>query len=81
MVVDHLTKMAHFIPCNKLIIDEKVAKLLLDHVFLYHGLPKNIIFDRGPQFASKFWKKFFELSGEKVKLFSVFHPQIDGETK
>jgi hypothetical protein len=54
------------------------AKLFLDHVFQYLGLPKYIIFYRGLQFASKFWKKFFELLGVKVKLWSTFHPQIDG---
>ncbi len=81
VVVDHFTKMTHFIPCNKSIIDKKTIKLFLDHVFCYHGLPEDIIFYRGPQFASKFWKRFFELLGVKVKLSSTFHPQIDGQMK
>jgi hypothetical protein len=47
-------KMTHFIPCNKSIIGEKTAKLFIDHVFRYHGLPEDIVFGHGPQFASKF---------------------------
>jgi hypothetical protein len=57
------------------------AKLFLDHVFQYHSLLKYIIFDHGLQFASKFWKKLFELLGMKLKLSSTFHPQTNGQTK
>jgi hypothetical protein len=52
VVVDHFMKMAHFIPCNKSIIGGK-NKLFLNHVFCYHGLPENIIYNCGPQYASK----------------------------
>jgi hypothetical protein len=54
VMVDHLTKMVHFILCTKIIIGEGTTKLFLDYVFQYHGLPKDIIYDREPQFASKF---------------------------
>jgi hypothetical protein len=47
VVVDCLTKMAHFIPCAKTITSEGTTKLFLDHVFGYHGLPKDIISDHG----------------------------------
>jgi len=79
MVVDRLTKMADFIPCNKSIIGEKTIKLFLDHVFRYHGLLENIVFYCGRQFASKFWKRLFELLNVKVKLPSTFHPKINGQ--
>jgi hypothetical protein len=48
MVVDHLIKMVHFIMCTKTITNKKTTKLFFDHVFLYHGLFENIIFDHGP---------------------------------
>jgi hypothetical protein len=54
VVVDCVTRMAHFIPCNKSLTGEKTIKLFLDHVFRYHGFSKDIIFNRAPQFASKF---------------------------
>jgi hypothetical protein len=78
VVVDHLTKMVHFIWCTRTIISKGTTKLFLDHVFRYHGLFEDIIFDNGPQFASKFLKQLFELLGVKVKS-STFHPQIDGQ--
>jgi hypothetical protein len=52
--VDHLTKMVHFIPCNKSITGERTTKSFFDHVFWYHGIFEDIISNRGPQFASKF---------------------------
>ncbi len=79
MVVNRLTKMVDFIPCNKPIIGEKTIKLFLDHVFRYHGLLENMVFYRGRQFASKFWKRLFELLNVKVKLPSTFHPKINGQ--
>jgi hypothetical protein len=54
MMMDHLTKMVHLIPCTKVITSGGTTKLFLNHVFRYHGLPKDIIYDHGPQFASKF---------------------------
>jgi hypothetical protein len=48
VVVDHLMKMVHFISCTKTITGEGTTKLFLDHVFWYHGLSKDIIFDCGP---------------------------------
>jgi hypothetical protein len=51
--VDRLMKIIHFILCTKTITSERTTKLILDHVFWYHGLFEGIIFDRGPQFASK----------------------------
>jgi len=49
VVVDHLTKKVHFIPCNEIIIGENITKLFFDHVFRYQGLPKDIIFNHEPQ--------------------------------
>jgi hypothetical protein len=48
VMVDHLTKMVHFIPYNKTRINEKITKLIFYHVFQYHGPPENIIFDHRP---------------------------------
>jgi hypothetical protein len=74
VVVDYLTKMIHFIPYTKTIINERTTMSFLDHVFQYHGLPNDIIFYCGLQFAFKFPKRFFELLNMKVKLSSTFHP-------
>jgi hypothetical protein len=73
MVVDHIVKMVQFIPYNKSIIGEKATKVLFDHVFRYHGFPRDFNPDYGLQFASKFLKWFFKLLSVKMKLSSTFH--------
>jgi hypothetical protein len=47
VVVDHFMNIVHFIPCTKIIIGKGTTKLFLDHIFRYHGLPQDIIFDHG----------------------------------
>ncbi len=54
VVVDRLTKMAHFTPCSKSITVEETTQLILDEIVQLHGLPKGIVSNRGPQFTSKF---------------------------
>jgi hypothetical protein len=81
VVVDRLTKMAHFIPCKKTSSSEDTAKLFLDNVYRYHGLPDDIVSDRGTQFVSRFWRSLFEALKVDIKLSSAFHPQTDGQTE
>jgi len=81
VVVDRLTKMAHFVPCNKTITGKAMARLFLENVYKYHGLPNDIIFDRGTQFTSKFWQSLFKILQVKINLSSAYHPQTDGQTE
>jgi transposase InsO family protein len=80
VVVDRLTKMAHFIPCTKTIVREETTKLFLDNIYLIHGLPNDIILDKGTQFTSNFWRGLFQLLGVKINLSTTYHPQTDGQT-
>lgn len=57
-VVDRFSKAAHFILLPKLPSARKAAQVMVDHVFLIHGLPTDFVSDRGPQFASQFWGEF-----------------------
>jgi transposase InsO family protein len=75
VMVDRLTKMAHFTPCSKSITAKETAQLILDGIVRLHGLPEEIVSDRGPQFASKFWHRLFELLGVDIRLSSAFHPE------
>jgi transposase InsO family protein len=79
VMVDRFTKMAHFTPCSKSIMIEETTQLILDGIVRLHGLPEEIVSDRGPQFASKFWRRLFELLGVDIRLFSAFHPETDGQ--
>ncbi|KAL2085065.1 hypothetical protein ACEWY4_020583 [Coilia grayii] len=73
--------MAHFVPLPKLPTAKDTAQAVQYHVFRLHGLPKDIVTDRGPQFTSTFWKEFCHLLGATVSLTSGFHPQSNGQTE
>uniref|UniRef100_A0A8C1BM78 Gypsy retrotransposon integrase-like protein 1 n=1 Tax=Cyprinus carpio carpio TaxID=630221 RepID=A0A8C1BM78_CYPCA len=60
-VVDRFSKAVHFIPLPKLPSARETATIVLDHVFRIHGLPVNVVSDRGPQFVSRFWTEFWRL--------------------
>jgi transposase InsO family protein len=81
VVVNRLTKMAHFTPCSKSIMVEETIQSILDGIIRLHGLPKEIVSDRGPQFASKFWRHLFKLLGVDIRQSSAFHPETNGQTR
>ena len=81
VVVDRLTKMAHFIPCKKTSSSEDTIRLFLDNVYRYHGLLDDIVSDRGTQFVSKFWRSLFDILKVEIKLSSAFYTQTDGQTE
>uniref|UniRef100_A0A8C1NZE8 Gypsy retrotransposon integrase-like protein 1 n=1 Tax=Cyprinus carpio TaxID=7962 RepID=A0A8C1NZE8_CYPCA len=80
-VVDRFSKATHFIPLPKLPSAKETAVAVIDHVFRIHGLPTDVVSDRGPQFVSKFWREFCKLLGATVSLSSGFHPQSNGQTE
>ena len=80
-VVDRYTKMAHFLPCTKTISSQETANLILREIFRLHGLPDDIVSDRGPQFISMFWKYLLKNLGISLKLSTSYHPQTDGQTE
>ncbi|KAI2647543.1 Transposon Tf2-9 polyprotein [Labeo rohita] len=80
-VVDRFSKAAHFIPLPKLPSAKETAVTVVDHVFRLHGLPTDVVSDRGPQSVSKFWQEFCKLLGATVSLSSGFHPQTNGQTE
>lgn len=74
-VVDQFSKMAYFVALNKLPLAKETAQLMLEHIFHLHGLPMDVVSDRGPQFSSAFWREFCSLIGAWSSLASEFHPQ------
>lgn len=80
-VVDRFSKMVHLIPLKKLPSAKEMGEILAREVFRLHGLPSNIVSDRGPQFVSRFWREFCSLLGISISLSSGFHPQTDGQTE
>ncbi len=55
---DRFSKAVHFVPLPKLPSAKETAQLVIDHIFRIHGLPVDVVSDRGPQFVSRFWQEF-----------------------
>lgn len=81
VVVDRLTKMAHYIPVTKTIKTKNLAKMLIREVIRYHGLPSSIITDRGSLFTSEYYSSLCYALKIKKKTSTAFHPQTDGQTE
>ena len=81
VVVDRLTMFSHIIPVKSTYSAEDYAKIFIDETVCRHGIPLSIISDRGAQLKSRFWRSFQERLGTKVKLSTIFHPQIDGQAE
>ena len=81
VVVDRLTKSAHFIPIRKTFSISKLAELFQREIVRLHGTPTAIISDRDPRFTSRFWKGLQKAWGTRLKLSTAFHPQTDGQSE
>lgn len=81
VVVDRLSKYAHFIPCSSSITAEGVAKLFLNHIWKLHGVPRSIITDRDPKFVSAFWRAFMSKLNIEHNMTTANHPEADGQTE
>ena len=77
VVVDHLTKYAHFIALSHPIIASTVAKTFLENIQKLHGTPKVIVSDCDPIFTSHFWKDLFSCLGAQLAHSSSYNPQLD----
>lgn len=81
VVVDKLTKYAHFIPLKHPYNANKVAELFVDYVYKLHGMPSSLVSDRDPIFTSNFWQAVFKATGTQLKLSTANHPETDGQTE
>jgi len=81
VVIDRLTKMSHFIPCSKDLDARQFANLFMREIVRLHGLPHDIITDRGTLFTSELWKETTKELGIERRLSTAFHPQTDGQTE
>ena len=80
-MVDRFSKMVHFAPLPKLPSAAETADLLVSQVVRLHGIPQDIVSDRGPQFTSRVWQPFCRGIGAMVSLSSGYHPQTNGQAE
>jgi len=81
VIVDRLSKYAHFVSLSHPYTAMTVAQAYLDHAYKLHGAPESIVSDRDQIFMSTFWTELVKLLGTKLKPSIAYHPQTDGQTK
>ena len=81
VIVDRLTKCAHFVPIKKTFSLDKLSQIYIKEIIRLHGTPVSIVSDRDPRFISKFWKSLHATLGTKLSFSSAHHPQIDGQSE
>lgn len=74
VVIDRLTKVVHFIPVKTTYRSNKLAELYMAMIVCLHGVPKNIVSDKGAQFTSRFWKSLHEALGTRLNFSTTYHP-------
>eukprot|EP00253_Pinus_taeda_P022681 PITA_22681 len=81
VVVDRLSKYAHFCSLPHPFTPTLIAQSFIDQISKLHGMPTSILFDHDPVFTSNFWQELFWLQGTQLQLSTSYHPQTDGQTE
>jgi hypothetical protein len=81
VIVDRLSKQAHFVSTYSKVDAPRVATLFYKEVYHLYRLPQSIISDRDIRFTSHFWQSLFQIVGIKFNMSTGFHPQTDGQTE
>ncbi|KAI5348622.1 hypothetical protein L3X38_001509 [Prunus dulcis] len=81
VIMDRLTKSAHFLPIKETYSLTRLAKLFVDEIVRLHGAPVSIVSDRDARFTSRFWKCLQKAMGTRLQFSTAFHPQTDGQSE
>ncbi|KAM0044050.1 putative nucleotidyltransferase, Ribonuclease H [Helianthus debilis subsp. tardiflorus] len=81
VIVDNLTKSAHFLPIREKDNTSKLDEIYMREIVARHGVPLSIISDRDGRFVSRSWQSFQEEFGSQLNLSTAFHPQTDGKSE
>jgi len=81
VIVDRLTKLAHFIPINISFPVSQLAEIYIRDIVKLHGVLSSIVSDRDLRFTSRFWKSLQEALGSELRLSLAYHPQTDGQSE
>jgi len=81
VIVDQFTKIIRLKTMTTNISSEGIAEIYKNEIWKLHRIPRKILSDRGPQFASKFMEELMRALGTKRQLSIAYHPQTDGQTE
>ncbi|GKB17201.1 putative reverse transcriptase domain-containing protein [Tanacetum coccineum] len=81
VIMDRLTKSAHFLPMHEDYKMDRLARLYLNEIVARHGVPISIISDRDSRFTSRFWQSMQEALGTRLDMSTAYHPQTDGQSE
>ncbi|GJU45256.1 putative nucleotidyltransferase, ribonuclease H [Tanacetum coccineum] len=81
VIVDRLTKSAHFLPIKETDSTEKLTRLYMKEIVARHGIPVSIISDRDSHFTSRVWQSLHKSLGTQLNLSTAYHPQTDGQSE
>ncbi|GJR65695.1 putative reverse transcriptase domain-containing protein [Tanacetum coccineum] len=81
VIVDRLTKSAHFIPMNEKYKMEKLTRLYLKEIVCRYGVPMSIFSDRDRRFALRFWRSLQKSLGTNLDMSTVYHPETNGQSE
>ena len=81
VVCNRLSKITHFVAMTEGTSAEGLVRLFRDNMWKLYRLPESVILDRGPQFTAELTKELNRMLGIEMRLSTVFHPQIDGQTE
>ncbi|GJX00375.1 putative reverse transcriptase domain-containing protein [Tanacetum coccineum] len=81
VIVDRLTKSAHFLPIRENDPLDKLARLYLNKIVARHEIPVSIICDRDGRFTSNFWRSFQKALGTDLSMSTAYHPETDGQSE
>nr|GEW50009.1 putative reverse transcriptase domain-containing protein [Tanacetum cinerariifolium] len=81
VIVDRLTKSAHFLPIREIDPLDKLARLYLNRIVARHGIPVSIIYNHDGRFTSNFWRSFQKALGTNISMSTAYHPETDSQSE
>ncbi|GKA87890.1 putative reverse transcriptase domain-containing protein [Tanacetum coccineum] len=81
VIMDRLTKLAHFLPIREDYKTEKLTRIYINEIVARHGIPVLIISDRDGRFASHLWQALQKALGTKLNISTAYHPETDGQSE
>ena len=78
VVIDKISKSAHFIPVKSSFKAINITEILMKDIFRLHVIPKMVISDRDIKFTFAFWKELFAGLNTNLNFNTSYHPHMDG---